>query len=71
MINPDSETETVNRPSFAPRILEGGLTLDLERLTKTMAMLEDYVDGMLALDEPLPLDPVIEEAEIQLRVASL
>ena len=71
MINAKPEMDTVTRPGFVPKILEGGLLLDLERLTETMARLEAYVDTMLALDEPLPPDPQIEEYELQLRVASL
>jgi hypothetical protein len=71
MINPKPEQDRGPRTGFSPRILNGGLLLDIERLTRTMAILEDYVDSMMALDEPLPQGPRIEEEELQLRVASL
>ena len=71
MIDRKRDPDTVPRPSFIPQLLEGGLSLDVERLAKTMAMLEDYVDTMLAMDDPRPGSPWIEEESIQLRVASL
>ena len=36
-----------------------------------MAMLEDYVDAMLVIEEPFAAAPAIEEESLQLRVASL
>lgn len=56
---------------FSPRVLEGGMLFDVERLTQAMAMLEGYVDSMLAAYEPPALDPYIDEEDIRLRVASL
>ena len=71
MINPNPPTDTGLRPRFTPRILNGGLLLDLERLAATMAVLEDYVDTLIALGEPLLSTTRIGEEELQLRVASL
>jgi hypothetical protein len=71
MIKAKDELVTPTRPSFIPQVLEGGLALDIDRLTRTMAMLEDYVDIMMAMDEPLPGSPRVEEDELRLRVASL
>ncbi|MFY9615805.1 MAG: hypothetical protein WAT58_10450 [Candidatus Dormiibacterota bacterium] len=71
MINAKDGMDTRSQPSFIPKVLNGGLTLDLERLSQTMAMLEDYVDAMLSLDDPLPGSAQIEEADLKLRVASL
>ena len=71
MINPNNDRETPTRPSFIPEVLDGGVSLDINRLAQTMAMLEDYVDTMLAMDDPRPGSPSAEEESIQLRVASL
>ncbi|MDP9325648.1 MAG: hypothetical protein M3O87_03830 [Candidatus Dormibacteraeota bacterium] len=71
MIDAKDGIDTRNRPSFIPTVRDGGLTLDLERLSQTMAMLEDYVDTMLAMGDPLPGSAQIEENDLKLRVASL
>ncbi len=57
MIDPKRDRDPVTRPSFIPHLRDGGLSLDVEHLAQTMAMLEDYVDAMLALDDPLPARP--------------
>jgi hypothetical protein len=66
MINPYADRDTRSRRSFIPEVLDGGVSLDINRLAQTMAMLEDYVDSMLAMDDPRPGSPWIEEESIQL-----
>jgi hypothetical protein len=71
MINAATTGPPTEGPTFSPHVIEGGLMFDVERLSQTMAMLEGYVESMLAAYEPPAKVPYIDEEDIRLRVASL
>jgi hypothetical protein len=73
MINPLAhEIEAPPRQAQRPRVLQGGaIALDIEHLSQTMAMLEDYVDGVLALDGPPGMDPWVDDLDLETRMACL
>ena len=60
------------RRATRPRVLEGGATaLDIDRLSQTMAMLEDYVDSVLALEGAPSMDPWVDDVDLETRMACL
>jgi hypothetical protein len=71
MINPLApEIEAPARPAPRPRVLQGGAAaLDIDRLRQTMAMLEDYIDGMLALEGAPGMDPSVDDIDLENRIA--
>jgi HPt (histidine-containing phosphotransfer) domain-containing protein len=66
------EIQTPPRQSPRPRVLKGGAaTLDMDRLSQTMALLEDYVDSMLTLESGPRMDPWVDDVDLEARMASL
>jgi hypothetical protein len=45
--------------------------LDIDRLSQTMAMLEDYVDGIVALQGAPGMDPWVDDVDLETRMACL
>ena len=57
---------------FRPRVLEGArFQVDVGRLEATMAVLEDYVESMLAAEEGAAMDSWLEDLDVELRMVSL
>jgi hypothetical protein len=53
------------------RVIQGVTELDLERFAETLAMLESYVDGVLAATELPAMDSWIDDEVMDVRLASL
>jgi hypothetical protein len=73
MINPLAhETPALARQAPRPRVLRGGAAaLDIDRVSQTMAMLEDYVDSILALQGAPGMDPWVDDVDLETRIACL
>ena len=66
------EIQAPTRQSPRPRVLKGGAArLDIDRLSQTMALLEDYVDSMLTLESGPAMDPRVDDVDLEARMASL
>lgn len=70
------QTERLTPGASEPRplkagVIQGGKELDLERFAETLAMLESYVDGVLAATELPAMDPWIDDEVMDVRLASL
>ena len=73
MINPlAQENESPGRHAYRPRVLQGGAAaLDIDRLSQTMAMLEDYVDSVLTLEGAPGIDPWVDDVDLETRMSCL
>lgn len=73
MINPtELETRGERSQPYRPTVLDGGaMNIDLKRLTETMAMLENYVDSLLAAEGPPAMDPWIDDEDLATRMSCL
>ncbi|MEA2682562.1 MAG: hypothetical protein QOK05_890 [Chloroflexota bacterium] len=69
------QTEELNygapRPRPKVRVIQGGRELDLELFSETLAMLESYVDDVLATNELPAMDPWVDDQAMDVRLASL
>jgi hypothetical protein len=65
-----SAAQTIPTPALETN-LQGGQGLDIERFAGALAMLESYVDGMLAANELPAMDPWVEDEVTDARLASL
>lgn len=72
MIQTEELTPRVSRPRPPRvRVIQGARKLDLERFAETLAMLESYVDGVIAATELPAMDPWVDDEVMDVRLASL
>jgi hypothetical protein len=72
MIDPIELEFDVPAPAYRPRVLEGGAAgISVEHVARTMALLENYVDSILAADGPPMMDPWIDDEDLETRVSCL
>lgn len=69
MIQAEQLSPRPHRPVM--RVIHGGKELDLERFAETLAMLESYVDGVLAAGELAAMDPWVDDQVMDVRLASI
>ena len=70
MIDPKELELDAPGPAYRPRVIDGGVVgLDVERFAQTIALLEDYVDSLLAAEGPPPMDPLIDDDDLETRVS--
>ena len=69
MIQAEQVSPRPRRPVM--RVIHGGKELDLERFAETLAMLESYVDGVLAAEELAATDDWVDDQVMDVRLASL
>ena len=57
---------------FVPRIVESPApAFDIDKFSATLTALEHYVDVLLAFDDPPPMDPWLDDDEVELRLLSI
>jgi hypothetical protein len=72
MIDPIELELDAPAPTYRPRVIDGGVVgLDVERFAQTIALLENYVDSLLAADGPPTMDPWIDDEDLETRVSCL
>jgi hypothetical protein len=72
MIDPIELEPDAPAPTYRPRVIDGGAVgLDVERFAQTIALLENYVDSLLAADGPPTMDPWIDDDDLETRVSCL
>ena len=72
MIDPIELESDAPATTYRPRVIDGGgVGLDVERFAQTMALLENYVDSLLAADGPPTMDPWIDDEDLQIRISCL
>jgi hypothetical protein len=72
MIQTEELTGATTRPrQVKVKVIQGGRELDLERFAETLAMLESYVDGVLAAAGLPAMDPGVDDQVVDVRLASV
>jgi hypothetical protein len=72
MIDPIELEFDAPATTYRPRVIYGVVVgLDVERFAQTMALLETYVDSLLAADGPPTMDPWIDDEDLETRISCL
>jgi len=72
MIDPIELEFDASATAYRPRVIDGGVVGARRRaLRPDHGALENYVDSLLAADGPPPIDPWIDDEDLEARISCL